>query len=263
MCMWSGLCYCHIFVCLSLLIWGRSVCINLSPPRSPIGNSLAIFTNPSVDLSACVGCPTMWLKDTHSISSTGATVSVSSRSGQGAGGEVGETARKSPLLFPSRGLGPHTSTEATRIHSPSASNTTGHTTTTASPIIRDHDASIVELVVFMIITCLDDSSEPPPSPPHDTPTPDTPSALYTTLLAVLVNVLRCYGRRLGKSTEGVDQPVILRGILKGFELLVARGADGVCVLDGWVLPALLHAWPRGGNSVREVAFLKVCVYVTL
>lgn len=61
----------------------------------------------------------------------------------------------------------------------------------------------------------------------------------------------------GKTTEGVEQPAVLRGVLKGLELLLSRAPPGIHPIDKHMLPTILHAWPGGGNSIREVAFLRV------
>jgi hypothetical protein len=73
-------------------------------------------------------------------------------------------------------------------------------------------------------------------------------------LIYVIVVLRIY---IGKTTEGVEQPAVLRGVLKGLELLLTRAPIGSHPIDKHMLPAIMHAWPGGGNSTREVAFLRV------
>ncbi|CAE7575230.1 unnamed protein product, partial [Symbiodinium microadriaticum] len=218
-----------------------------------LGHGLAAFTNPSTALNTLhhtLPCTATWVKHTSTVTTNGCGVEGDSRSG----------GNKKTLLFPSMRCAaiPSASPDSSSAHHGAGSSSSGSSVSMSGvgkvmckdggnsgnvvnegkvgiPPIRDHDSSIVEVTVFMILTCF----EPPiqstglTSPDHgtlsntDTGEPTiTPAGgqlkLYQTLLAVLVNVLRCYGRRLGKTTEGVEQPVVLRGILKGLELLFVR-----------------------------------------
>jgi len=50
---------------------------------------------------------------------------------------------------------------------------------------------------------------------------------------------------------------VLRGVLKGLELLLTRDPSGSHHIHKHMMTAILSAWPGGGNSAREVAFLRV------
>jgi hypothetical protein len=150
-----------------------------------------------------------------------------------------------------------------------------NTTNTATPaplLTRDHDISIIEMTLFMIITsdydmnCLSSSpsstsipslsSTAIASPPAPTClAPALAPCLFRIFLSIVVAVLRCYGRRLGKTTEGVEQPNVLKSCLRALEEITNR-VEGE-EIEKIIVPTLLHSWPGGGNSVREAAFLKV------
>mmetsp|Transcript_7758 Transcript_7758/g.11527 ORF Transcript_7758/g.11527 Transcript_7758/m.11527 type:complete len:714 (+) Transcript_7758:199-2340(+) len=144
---------------------------------------------------------------------------------------------KSTSLFPS--LGPQIPTNV----SGSASTTSGNT--------RDHDNSIVELALYMVIT------EPLPADSVITKGgvgSYNRSFILETMLHVVINVLKCYGRRLGKTTESVEQPAVLQNTLRILSELIPRMEVGA--VDKLILPAIIRCWPGGGNSAREIAFLK-------
>mmetsp|Transcript_11751 Transcript_11751/g.17795 ORF Transcript_11751/g.17795 Transcript_11751/m.17795 type:complete len:698 (-) Transcript_11751:176-2269(-) len=150
---------------------------------------------------------------------------------------VSSSASKPTVLFPS--LGPQMSTD---INSSGLSN---------SAITRDHDNFIVELALYMVI------SEPiltnPTSSRGDISAYNR-SFILETVLHVIVNILKCYGRRLGKSTESVEEPAVLQNTLIILSELIPRME--VNKVDSLILPAILRCWPGGENSVREIAFLK-------
>jgi hypothetical protein len=97
----------------------------------------------------------------------------------------------------------------------------------ATPPIRDHDGSIIELVLYMIVTTENDLFIPETISNHQEESQNSlkfasSSSLYRIFLSIVINVLRCYGRRLGKTTEGVEQPNILKSCLKGLEEIIQR-----------------------------------------
>jgi hypothetical protein len=105
-------------------------------------------------------------------------------------------------------------------------------TPTSAPAIpppRDHDLSIIEMDLFMILTSEYDMTLHGDESPLLTSLPTL--SLYRIFLSITVTVLRCYGRRLGKTTEGVEQPNVLKSCLRALEEIVHR-ANG---------PPLLHS----------------------
>lgn len=84
-------------------------------------------------------------------------------------------------------------------------------TTATIVATRDHDISIIELNLFMIITSEYDMNEN-----------TSRQSLYRIFLSIIITVLRCYGRRLGKTTEGVEQPNVLKSCLRALEEITNR-----------------------------------------
>jgi hypothetical protein len=96
--------------------------------------------------------------------------------------------------------------------------------TSAPTPTRDHDISIIEMTLFMIITsdydmnCLSSSTAISPTPTAAALAP----CLFRIFLSIVIAVLRCYGRRLGKTTEGVEQPNVLKSCLRALEEITNR-----------------------------------------
>lgn len=156
-----------------------------------LSNALAMFTTPSADVHTN-GVNAIWLKDTATVTSNGCGVA-----------NVKNDKNKKKLLFPSMGsttgaAGECDSNCKALKNSESASNTT--------TVTRDHDSAIVELAVFMVLTSFEESAygNQDIDGNQDSCVDDLDSptcTLYDTVLAVFVNVLRCYGRRLGESIQ--------------------------------------------------------------
>jgi hypothetical protein len=110
-------------------------------------------------------------------------------------------------------------------HSSSSSVTPSSAPTVPPP--RDHDISIIEMNLFMILTSDYDMTL------HGDENPltslQTPS-LFRIFLSIVITVLRCYGRRLGKTTEGVEQPNVLKSCLRALEEILLR-ANGLLPLS--------------------------------
>jgi hypothetical protein len=154
-----------------------------------------MFTTPSADVHT-PGVTAMWVKDTATVTANGCGVS-----------NVLGDKNKKKLLFPSMGS---TSSGvgddcASLRNGEKASNSTTAVTAT---VIRDHDSAIVELGVFMVLTSFDESSSYGSGDSGDGYGVDDPESpmnkLYDTISAVFVNVLRCYGRRLGEKERKKD-----------------------------------------------------------
>lgn len=132
--------------------------------------------------------------------------------------------------FPSQpALLAQTSSTQNLVSTSSTNSTSSTTTASTSTPIRDHDQSIIELALYMIITTEDkssyDGSVSECNENEDTDETDltiSKPSLSRLLLSTVINVLRCYGRRLGKTTEGVEQPNILKSCLRAFEEMIIR-----------------------------------------
>jgi hypothetical protein len=158
-----------------------------------LSNALAMFTTPSADVHT-PGVTAMWVKDTATVTANGCGVS-----------NVLGDKHKKKLLFPSMGSTMGSTSSGVGDDCASLRNgekASNSTTAVAATVIRDHDSAIVELGVFMVLTSFDDSPSYGSGDSGDgcgVEDPESPmNKLYNTILAVFVNVLRCYGRRLGE-----------------------------------------------------------------
>lgn len=156
-------------------------------------------------------------------------------------------------------------------------------------LVRDHDSSLVELTLFILITeCTPPAPSPTPSPSQMTHKKTenqrmegnsnnnnncgslckttVPSILsqgsYEVVVSIVTNVMRCYGSRLGKSAGSVEQPGILKGVFKIVDILMTNKVDSTSgkAAVHMLLRRLVQRWPRG-NHVQEVAYLKLCAHI--
>ena len=142
--------------------------------------------------------------------------------------------------------------------SSSSTNTSSSSNSTIN--IRDHDQSIIELVLYMIITTDDDPNyeteveegvqdleidEADERTRHSLTSRkllNSKPSLSRLFLSTVINVLRCYGRRLGKTTEGVEQPNILKSCLRAFEEIILRIKGKLFHFDNPTLFTHLFCW---------------------
>ena len=153
-------------------------------------------------------------------------------------------------------------------------------------LVRDHDSSLVELTLFILITECSPPLTSPPLSPVLSPATSThkamadrdgthchtlskiaqPSTLsqgsYEVVVSIVTNVLRCYGSRLGKSAGSVEQPGIIKGIFKIVDILMTNKVDSVNgkVAVNVLLRRIVQRWPQG-NHVQEGAYLKLCAHI--
>lgn len=138
-------------------------------------------------------------------------------------------------------------------------------------MVRDHDSSVVELTLFILITeCTPIETGPSlPQAQSGCDTVTTSSAAwslsqdsYEVVVSIVTNVMRCYGSRLGKTSGSVEQPGLLKGVFKIVDILMTNKVDSpggrAAVL--LLLRRLVQRWPKG-NHVQEVAYLKLCAHI--
>ena len=145
-------------------------------------------------------------------------------------------------------------------------------------LVRDHDSSLIELTLFILIT----ECSLPPDVPSASPSaasthktgadcdtvsnPITFSALaqgsFEVIVSIVTNVMRCYGSRLGKSAGSVEQPGIIKGVMKIVDILMTNKVDNVrgkaAVTS--LLRRLNQRWPKG-NHPQEVAYIKLSGHI--
>ena len=124
-------------------------------------------------------------------------------------------------------------------------------------MVRDHDSSVIELTLFIVITeCTPLSDSTSQSHVRDT------RNHFDVVVSIVTNVMRCYGSRLGKSSGSVEQPGILRGVFKIIDIFMTNKVDSISgkAAADTLLNRLVKLWPRG-NHVQEVAYLKLCAHI--
>ena len=123
----------------------------------------------------------------------------------------------------------------------------------SSPTLQfDHDGSIVELTLFIVVT---ESSSHSATKQSD----QTPSTLCDTIIRVVSNVMRCYGSHLSSAVGSVETCPLLQGVVDIirtlFQHFSSRDDSSCCSVEA-LLDKILKYFPRG-DTMRELAFWHV------